>query len=255
MAVYKQILLTGGSGMLGQKIASEPLFANMLLTPSHTQLDICRYDSIIDYFTKYNIDAVIHTAALARMIKCDENAALAIDTNIIGTANLVKACLANATKNIRFIHISTDGVYESTVGKYSEDSPVKPYNIYGYTKLAAENAVLVLANKVIIRTRFFNPQNIIFDTAPDDLFTSKVEVDYLVKAIYHLLYSDFQGIVNVGDVRMSEYERNKKYKADIKPCKRTDIIKDAKVALAADASMDTSSWSNFLQTNNIIING
>ena len=61
----------------------------------------------------------------------------------------------NSKNSIKLIHISTDGVYPSIKGNYKENSYLKPYNIYGWTKLCSENIVKSLKNFVIIRTRFF----------------------------------------------------------------------------------------------------
>ena len=51
---------------------------------------------------------------------------------------------------------------------------------------------------------------------------------------------NYVGIVNVGLKRHSDYVAYKKYKKNIKPCKRKDIIKNIKVNLAKDSSMNLS---------------
>ncbi len=48
--------------------------------------------------------------------------------------------------NIRFVYISTDGVYVGTKGNYSEEDETAPYNIYGWTKLGGELVVRALPN-------------------------------------------------------------------------------------------------------------
>jgi len=147
-------------------------------------------------------------------------------------------------KKIRFIHISTDGVYSSKKGNYSEKSATIPYNNYGWSKLGAECAVRLLSNYAIIRTRFFDPDNIPFVNSAKDIFTSSIPLSELVKAIHLLLYSKFIGIINVGDVKMSEFDRYKEYKPSLKFCKRDDITKDLNFEIAKDASMNCDLWQD-----------
>jgi dTDP-4-dehydrorhamnose reductase len=248
---YKNILLTGASGRLGQAIVSSSIFKS-LLTPEREILDITKPETIKRFFDEHDIDAVIHCAALARMKECEEDSVNAIATNIIGTSNLVNVVLKNQGKSkskIRFLHISTDGVYESTKGNYSEKDETIPYNKYGWTKLGAECAVNLLPNFCIIRTRFFDPKHITFEDAATDAYDSKVPVAYLAKAIAILLESDFIGTINVGSERKSDYDTYKEFKPSIRPCKFSDLQKKVSFNLSKDASMDCSLWKKIEQKN------
>ena len=140
---YNYILLTGASGTLGKKIISLNK-AQKFLAPSKDILDITKPETIRKFLDDNKIDAVIHCAAMARMRECEENPTAAIETNIIGTCNIVTEIMRKEKKSgnqIRFAHISTDGVYPGTKGNYSEKSETIPYNTYGWTKLGAECAV------------------------------------------------------------------------------------------------------------------
>lgn len=241
---FKKILLTGSSGKLGQAIVNSGYFPR-LLTPSHKILDIIKPSTIEKFFEKNNFDAVIHCAALARMKDCEINPTKAIQTNIIGTSNLITEVIKKEIKEkkkIRFTHISTDGVYAGTRGNYSETGEAIPYNTYGWTKLGAESAVHLLSNFCIIRTSFFDPKNIRFEESATDAYSSKVAIDYLVKAIHKMLESSFVGIINIGDERKSDYERYKEFKPTLKPCKLKDITKTVPFKMAHDASMNVSLW-------------
>lgn len=241
---YNHVLLTGASGTLGKKIIwlnKAPKF----LAPSRNAFDITKPETIKKFFNNNEIGAVIHCAAMARMKECQENPASAIETNIIGTSNLVIEVLkkeGRAKKNIRFVHISTDGVYPGTKGNYSEKSETIPYNTYGWTKLGAECTVKTLKNYCIIRTNFFDPKDIKFDKYAADAYTSKVTIDYLAKAVIKMLGSNFIGTINIGTERMSDFENYKKYNASIKPCKLKDILKISPFPRAQDSSMDCSLW-------------
>ncbi len=215
------------------------------LTPSIEELDITKPEQIEKFFNENEIDAVIHCAAVARMKECHENPAKALAVNTVGTANLVKVVMEKEKlgKSIKFIHMSTDGVYESTDGNYSEYGATIPYNTYGLTKLGAECAVRLLGNRyIIIRTNFFDPKNIKFTESATDAYTSKVTVDYIAKAVIKLLHKGFWGIVNVGKGRMSDFDNYVRYKKDIKPCKLRDIEEKIDFVFPKDASMDIGLW-------------
>lgn len=237
--MYKNILLTGGSGNLGTEIIKSNLFSS-LLSPSRDVLDITNIETIKRVFDNNKFDAVIHCAAFARMKECEKNPEKAIKINVIGTSNLVNEII-NRNKNIRFIQISTDGVYPGTKGNYSEKDATFPYNKYCWTKLAAESSVNMLSNFCIIRTSFFNPKNIPFDDSPVDSYTSKMPINDLVKAIHHMLNHDFIGTINIGDDRKSFYNLYSKYK-QVKPIKFEDVQKNLSFKLAKDASLDISLW-------------
>lgn len=253
---YKNILLTGASGQLGQAIIDSGIFPR-LLTPEINIFDITKPASIEKYFKKHKFNAIIHCAALARMAECDESPVKAIKTNIIGTSNLVNAVIDKENKlktKIRFIHISTDGVYSGTKGNYNEKDGTIPYNIYGWTKLGAECVVNLLSDFCIIRTSFFNPKKIRFDCSATDLYSSKVTIDYLARAIMAMLNSAFIGVINIGGRRQSDYQRYKEFKPSLKPCKGSDIIKQINFKVAKDASLNSRRWEKlakkYLKENN-----
>lgn len=235
-------LLIGASGNLGSAITQSNLFNN-LYCPTKKELNIENRKQIKQYFKKNNFNLIINCAAMARMHECEMHPLKAIKTNIFGTMNLIKEIAKNQNKlnhKIRFIHISTDGVYPSLKGNYSENSLTKPYNIYGWTKLYSELIVRTLSNYVVIRTRFFNKNSIKFHTAATDIFSSMMEVQTLVKAIKMISKKTFIGVVNVGEDRRSNFEAYKKFKKNIKPCKRKNVIKNLNFKLAKDASMNVS---------------
>jgi len=233
----KNTLLTGKTGQLGSRILKTD---KSLLCPPKNILDITQPKTIEKFFDNNNINAVIHCAALARMKECIENPIKAIKTNTIGTCNLVNEVIKKDI-DIRFIYISTDGVYAGTKGNYSETHSTLPYNIYGWTKLGGECAVNGLKNYCIIRTNFFIPEKIVFDRIVTDSYTSKVSINYLVNKIFFLLKSDFIGTVNVGLERASDYDKYKKFK-DVKPIKRKDIS----FPLPKDSSMDIRRLTNLI---------
>lgn len=240
---FKKVLLTGGSGNLGRAIVRSGLFHN-ILSPTHEEFDITDRTRIRSFLEANEPDAVIHAAAIVKMAQADKDL-LRIETNIVGTSNLVYEIIRlNEKKNrkIRFIYISTDGVYEGTKGNYAEDDETIPYNNYGWTKLGGECAVKTLSSFCIIRTSFFDPNNIPFDTAAIDMYSSKMPVDDLPSAIKCILESTFSGVINIGDERKSHYERYRETKPSIQPRTFEDVTKTLSFNMARDASLDVSLW-------------
>ena len=137
----------------------------------------------------------------------------------------------------------------NSIFKYSLAESIKIYSYEkgNFIRLLLSNLVLLgvvlvkkLKNYVVIRTRFFNKKNIRFNTAATDIFTSMIEVQNLVKAIKTIHVKDFTGVINVGSKKESDFKNYKKFKKNIKPCKRKDIIKNLNFRIAKDASMNLS---------------
>jgi len=235
-------LLIGASGNLGSAIEKSKLFKN-LYSPSKKILNIENRKKIRKILIKNKFNLIINCAAMARMKECEIHPTRAIKVNVFGMMNLVDEITnyqSRFNKKIKLIHISTDGVYPSISGNYSENSRTEPYNIYGWTKLYSELIVKRLKNYVVIRTRFFNKNNIKFNTAATDIFTSMMEVQNLVRAIKIISIKNFIGVINVGEQRKSDFENYKKFKKNIKPCRRKDILKELGFKIAKDASMNLS---------------
>lgn len=236
------ILLTGANGSLGKKILLS-MNNYSFLSPNRKDLDICSLDSVRAYCEKNSFDTVIHCAALARMSECETNPAKAFETNALGTLNLVSSIREieqSMNQDIRFIYISTDGVYKCDKGNYSENSPTIPYNVYGWSKLGGETSVRILKNFCIIRTRFYDPENIPFSESAVDIITSSIEVEKLIQSIQFLIHDEFKGVINIGNTKSSEFIRYSAHKPQLKKCKRSDVAKNLNFEIATDASMDIS---------------
>ncbi len=242
--MHKRILFTGGSGNLGQAIIKSGIFSDILF-PSHEEMDISDEKKIAAFFEKNNPDAVIHCAALVDMKEVEKNPEKALNINVLGTANLIEEIVRRERrdgKNIRFIYISTDGVYSCTRGNYSEGDETIPYNNYGWNKLGGECVTHALSNFCIIRTSFFDPQNIKHEFYATDKYSSRLPISYLPKAIKFLLESNFIGTINIGGKKESDYEKYKKIKPDIKPTTHEDIAKKSPIKISRDSSLDSSLW-------------
>ena len=88
----KKILVTGGKSRFAAELKKIKTNLNFIYL-NKEQLDILDFNSVIKAIRRYKPEYVLHLAGLSRPMKLhEENINKSIDLNIIGTANLVKAC-------------------------------------------------------------------------------------------------------------------------------------------------------------------
>ena len=150
----KRILITGANGQLGQSIAEMSKNHKQIecFFVTRNELDITNEDLVNHYFDDKSFDFVINCAAYTAVDKAEDDQENAFLVNAKATEFLAK--ISNA-KNIPFIHVSTDYVFDGTESvPRLETDQTNPIGVYGQTKLDGEN--LALAN---------NPKTIILRTA------------------------------------------------------------------------------------------
>ncbi|CAH1419690.1 unnamed protein product [Lactuca virosa] len=183
MSNNKKLLIIGGTGYLGQHLLqsfseSQKSFdlsmafthhssppPNLLLqslphaTPFQVDLQTGHgFDSISHTFGQP--DVVVNCAAISIPRACETNPTLAMSVNI--PSSLVKWLSSFTESNTLLIHLSTDQVYEGTKSFYKEDNETLPVNVYGKSKLEAEEYIIAkCSNFVILRSSIiFGPQTI-----------------------------------------------------------------------------------------------
>ena len=88
----KKIVITGGGGRFG-KILKNYKSKHLLFFPNKKELNITDYKKITSYLDKVKPNILIHLAGLSRPMSIhDRDIKKSIDLNIIGTANITKAC-------------------------------------------------------------------------------------------------------------------------------------------------------------------
>ncbi len=151
----KNILITGGTGSFGKELVHQLITKykriNKLIIFSRDELK--QYEMSSEYPEKKypnirfflgdirdqerlnraleDIDIVVHAAALKHVSAAEYNPFEFIKTNILGSQNIINACLNNNVKNV--IALSTD-------------KAVSPANLYGATKLCADKLFLSANN-------------------------------------------------------------------------------------------------------------
>ncbi|MDR0401214.1 MAG: polysaccharide biosynthesis protein [Treponema sp.] len=153
----KRVLVTGAGGSIGGELCRQLLSggASRLYLFGHGENSIYQIDrelrllqeegvgekaalvpvigdlkdrAYMDYILgKLRADVVFHTAAYKHVPMMEENPVAAIENNVLGTENLIRAAKKHGVK--RFVHITTD-------------KAVEPVSIYGVSKYLCEKMVL-----------------------------------------------------------------------------------------------------------------
>lgn len=110
--------------------------------------DIRHLDAVLSVFDSHRIDAVVHFAAESHVDKSIHNPAAFIETNVIGTYNLLEASRKywekmNMFDTFRFLHVSTDEVYGSLGldGYFTETTAYDPSSPYSASKAGSDHLV------------------------------------------------------------------------------------------------------------------
>lgn len=159
-----KILVTGASGLLGLNLCLGNWDSHTLLGLDRGKLRGTPFELIHADLNDPKIasrlidtakpDAIIHTAALANLEKCEADPQIARYLN--GEIPGILAEVA-AKASIRFLHISTDAVFDGTKdGIYTEEDAPNPPGVYSATKLLGEqNALSANPAAAIARVNFF----------------------------------------------------------------------------------------------------
>ena len=143
----------------------------------------------------------------------DKKITKSIDLNIIGTAQLVKACSEN---NLKIIFLSTSYVYPGKKGNYSETDALLPWNNYGWSKLGAESAVQMYDNSLIIRA-CMTEKPFLHKSAFGDVKSNFIFHNEFCKIFLKILNK--KGIFNIGGKSQTIYQFAKKFNKNVKKVK------------------------------------
>jgi len=102
------------------------------------KINLCDASSLLKVYTKYNITHVVHLAAESHVDNSIINPSAFIESNIVGTFNLLKISHKLGVK--RFHHVSTDEVYGELgeTGKFNESTSYNPKNPYSASKASSD---------------------------------------------------------------------------------------------------------------------
>jgi dTDP-4-dehydrorhamnose reductase len=152
-----RLFVTGGSGLMGSKVAKLALENGHEVFSGYAhhepeygvgvKFDLADGDSVADAVRYSRPDYIIHTAALKDVDLCETNKELAYKMNVLSTKILAE----EAEKVGAFtIYTSTDYVFDGSRGMYKEDDLTGPVNYYGYSKLLGETYCDAIARTCVI---------------------------------------------------------------------------------------------------------
>ena len=123
--------------------------------------DIRDPKAIRDAFEAYGIDAVCHFAAESHVDRSIVSPGDFIQTNIVGTFNLLQEARALGGRLVRFHHVSTDEVFGSLgpEGYFSETTPYMPHSPYSASKAASDHLVRAYHDTYGLPTTISNCSN------------------------------------------------------------------------------------------------
>ena len=176
-----KIFITGASGYLGSTflsyvtndweiIAFGSKKPNVKLPQNFTFIKGSITDDLHLRSLLKDVDIILHFAAVKGSEQCRSNPTETIEVNVIGTHNLLKAAVLNNVK--KFIFASTYWVYgDSPDLPFTEETPVRPFDLYGLCKDISEIEIATSGIDYII-LRFTNifgmgsgvkPEEVIFN--------------------------------------------------------------------------------------------
>jgi UDP-glucose 4-epimerase len=165
-------LVTGGAGFIGSTLVDklkllghEVIVIDNYSATSNEQfyhcknakyvfLDIADYEKTRPYYN--GVDYVFHLAAESRIEQTLQNPQLCMQTNVMGTTNVLRCAKESYVK--RVIFSSTSAIYESSYLPQKESSPPgKLENPYSLSKFVGENLCTFYAQYVdTVSLRYFN---------------------------------------------------------------------------------------------------
>ena len=159
-----KLLLTGVSGLLGINFAQEMMEAHEIIGVDRGKLvnapfrilkqDLLDADAVESVLDLAQPEWLVNCAALADLEACEAAPDIAKRLNTDLPRRLARACKA---RNIPFVHISTDAVFDGEKdGFYTEEDKPNPKSIYSKTKFEGEWAVFAEdPNAIIARVNFY----------------------------------------------------------------------------------------------------
>jgi dTDP-4-dehydrorhamnose reductase len=131
----RRIAIAGASGQLGSALVGA-LAGRELVTPPHAQVPFEDADAMARMLDDARPDVLINCSAYHNVDACERDPRPAFEINALAVDRAAEAC---ASRGVAFMTISTDYVFDGTLGRaYREDDAPNPQTAYGASKAAGE---------------------------------------------------------------------------------------------------------------------
>lgn len=170
------ILITGGFGFIGNEVVRQLAskygnenvhvldnFSRIaediadLNSISYSKIDIRDFENVDKLIENLKPQTIIHLAALHFIPECNANPLQTIETNSTATLEIVLSALKNKVEH--FVFASSGAVYSDWAKNIHEEFDCLPVDIYGYSKMFAENLIQLYLKDSPVKVsicRFFN---------------------------------------------------------------------------------------------------
>lgn len=271
-----RLLVTGAAGFLGGHLIQQAgknftVAGTLHRTPATSTpgvtfhvCDLQEPEAVRILLERVRPDIIIHTA-------CSEQGE-GLQAIVPAAALLA---IQTAERGIRFIHLSTDQVFDGTAAPYTEDSPPTPLNPYGQAKAQAEEIIAsVNSQATIVRT------SLLYDLRTPDrqtkrlmqttetgepyrLFTDEfrcpVWVENLCEILLELAGNDYAGILHLGGPeRLNRWDLGMKllqhFGVTPTPNIQQGTIEESDLVRPKDLTLDSSRAKNVVSTPLLTVN-
>lgn len=149
MVEEQSILVLGENGQLARALKKIIPAATFVGRPDFDLMELSTVDRLpLDRY-RYIINASAYTSV--DEAETNEGRMFAWKINAQGVAYLAKKLI---NRNITFVHISTDYIFDGSKSEYVEEDTMSPLNAYGQSKAAGELAVTLLPESYVFRTEW-----------------------------------------------------------------------------------------------------
>lgn len=143
-----RILVTGGSGSLAREIYQQAMEQELeIYSYARTELDITDPQQLQAVFAEIKPEAVINCAAYTNVDKAEADPEACRAVNTRGALNAAELC---ARYRAFLVQVSTDYVFGDTPGPHGTAEDPAPVNVYGRSKLLAEEGCRRLCRRLLI---------------------------------------------------------------------------------------------------------
>jgi dTDP-4-dehydrorhamnose reductase len=222
-----RIAIAGGSGQLGTALR-DALSAREVVAPAHAEMPFEDGAAVARMLDDARPDVFINCTAFHNVDVCEREPEKAFALNALAVDRAARAC---AARGVAFATVSTDYVFDGTLGRaYREDDAVRPLTAYGASKAAGEfltrrhgarhyivrtsglfgttgtsNKGYTLIERVLRQAQAGEPTRMV-----DDMIFSPAYAPHVARAIRDLLDAQVFGthhVTNSGTVSWYEFVR------------------------------------------------